>query len=90
MSPSEIKGPISQNEIQAEIDRLLQMVQHLEAAQVQARQTIQTLQAELEQRKMYAELAKQFPPEDWKDFDPKDYTIPVEQLLAEADALKDS
>ncbi len=72
-------------ELRAQVEQLQQVVRDLEEQKKKDAQAMAEAQAELEEyrRMVYKWAAKHVREEDWKDFKEEDYTITVEEVLAE-------
>jgi hypothetical protein len=72
-------------ELKAQCERLQQVIQGLEEERRREAETLAAAQAELNQFRqyVYAWARKQTRVEDWQNFAEADYTIPLEETLAE-------
>ncbi len=70
------------------VDALRQAVENLEAELARQQEEITQLRKERDDYRsvVYDHLKKQFDPKDWDDFDPKDYTLTIDDLLAIIDS----
>jgi predicted RNase H-like nuclease (RuvC/YqgF family) len=70
------------------LDAMRQVVENLEAELTRQQEEIKQLRKERDEYRsvVYDHLKKQFDPKDWDDFDPKDYTMTIDDLLAIIDS----
>jgi hypothetical protein len=92
-TPSEQASPSPLlTELKAQCERLLQVVQSLEEEKKREAETLATTQAELNEfrRYIYEWARKQVREEDWQNFAEAEYTIPLEETLAELERQEGS
>jgi chromosome segregation ATPase len=82
MQPTSTNGV--QTSAQEALDSLRQVIERLEADLKRQQQEIQELRRERDDYRavVYEHLKKQFDPKDWDDFDEKDFTLTLDDLLA--------
>jgi hypothetical protein len=82
MEPSNSNG--NPSSARQALDAMRQAVENLEAELARQQETIKQLRQERDDYRsvVYDHLKKQFDPGEWDDFDPKDYTLTIDDLLA--------
>jgi hypothetical protein len=86
MEPSSTNG--NPSTARQALDAMRQVVENLEAELTRQQAEIKQLRNERDEYRsvVYDHLKKQFDPKDWDDFDKKDYTLTIDDLLAIIDS----
>jgi hypothetical protein len=66
------------------LDAMRQVIDNLEADLARKKEEIEQLRTERDEYRslVYEHLKKQFDPKDWDDFNEKDYTLTIDDLVA--------